>query len=513
MNIHYGGEVMSNIDRFKLKPVKHMIVEPNKESYTRVYWEIKDTEVPGEARRKGLKKIGLNSDMIDIVDKLSNNSDKVYIVGGAVRDIIGGHKPKDVDIATDLKPEQIIGIFGKDNAKLTGNVFPTVRVKKNGVEMEVSTFRKEIIQRNGKEGDRNNFEVQYADNIESDLDRRDLTINAIAINAKTGELIDPHNGINDIKNKKIRFVGDAHERIKEDPLRYLRAIRFKLRMGATYAPETVNAMKNKDVHSLVLNRVSKERIQEELLKALPVTDKFSGFYDDLKEFGMLDGLFPEIGKMVDHDGGPWHGETVYEHSMLVGDNYGKANNEDPKDVLGKLAAYYHDVGKPETYDPKERTFYEHDHIGAEKAAAVFKELRFSNTDVNFVSKLIDSHMRKPTSIKGARKMLLALGDDYKYLTKIFRADTMSNKNKSQADINESLNKIAEIDSLVSKAQEEKSSFSVINVNGNDLIREFELKPGRKIGEMLKYAQELVLENPDNNVKEKLIGEIKKHFKF
>jgi len=245
--------------------------------------------------------MGMNDDNISVVNKLLENSENVFVVGGAVRDVILGKKPHDFDIATDLKPVDIMKIFGEKSSKLTENVFPTVRVKHGNSEMEISTFRKEI---STGVGDRNAVKVEHSDNIKDDLKRRDLTINALAINAKTGELVDPFGGKKDIKNKTIRFVENATERIKEDPLRYLRAIRFKLRIDGNYSEDTRKALASNEVKNLVLNNVSGERVKEELLKGVQSVEHFSGFFKDLNEFDMLNDLFPEVHKMVNHDGGP-----------------------------------------------------------------------------------------------------------------------------------------------------------------------------------------------------------------
>lgn len=251
--------------------------------------------------------MGMNDDMISIIDDLLKNKGDVYIVGGAVRDYLQGKKPKDFDVATNLKPEEIMKIFG-GKAKLTGNVFPTVRVKKNDSEMEISTFRKEISIK--KEGDRNSATVEYANSIADDLARRDLTINAMAVNAKTGDLVDVYGGKKDLESKTVRFVGDAGDRLKEDPLRLLRAIRFRLRLDGKYAKDTMDAMSSKTNKDLFLNHVSKERIMGEMLAGAKAADKYSGFFNDLKDIGLLNDLFPEMQKLVGHEGGPHHGEDL-----------------------------------------------------------------------------------------------------------------------------------------------------------------------------------------------------------
>lgn len=496
------------LDKSKLRPVVKTVTTKVGESKKMVtvqrrYWEKPEDNVAG------LRKIGMSNNEIAITNELLKHTDKVYVVGGAVRDLLMGKKAHDFDLATDLQPQQLIDIFGTDFAKLTGNVFPTVRVRHGDAELEVSTFRREIS--TGDVGDRNAFKVEYSDNIDDDLMRRDLTINALAINAKTGDLVDKFGGADDIQNRTVRFVSDAMERLKEDPLRYLRAIRFKLRIDGDYAETAKLALGSEEAKKLFLDKVSSDRIREELLKGVEGVEKFSGFFKDLHEFGLLQDLFPEIHEMVDHDGGPWHGEDVFTHSMLVGDHYGKADPDDKRDVLGKFSAYLHDVGKPASYDKEQRTFYEHEHIGAEKIPDFLKRYRFSNDEVKFIQLMVANHMKKPTSLKGVRKMFTEVGDNYQYLVKISKADTMSNLRKTDEEVQHSLGVINEIESLIERVRSEKSTFEKINVNGNDLMTEFGLKPGPHLKEMLEFAKDLVLEDPVNNNKEFLVESIRKRF--
>ena len=499
---------MEHINKAKLHPVEKVVTtkvgsEKTPVTVQRKYWE------KPEENEAGLKKIGMNNNEIAIVNRLLENTDKVYIAGGAVRDLLGGKKPKDFDIATDLKPDQIMGLFGKDQAKLTGNVFPTVRIRHGEAELEVSTFRKEIS--TGIEGDRNAVKVEYADNIEADLNRRDLTINALALNAKTGELVDPYNGAKDIKDKTIRFVENAKDRITEDPLRYLRAIRFKLRIGGEYSPSTLKAMADPNIKDLVLNKVSPDRIREEVLKGVAGVEKFSGFFRDLDNFGVLEHLFPEVHNMINHDGGPWHGEDVFTHSMLVGDHYGKVNPEDKRDALGKLAAYFHDVGKPMVYDHNARTLLEHESVGASEIPNILKRHRFSNEEIGFIQTLVANHMKKPTTLKGIRRMYSEIGDNYGYLLKLSKADAISNLKKSPEDVSRSLEVIDEISSLVNQVKGEKDSFIKLNVTGHDIMSEFGLKPGPHLKPMIEFVKDIVFEDPNKNRKESLLASLKDRF--
>ena len=455
----------------------------------------------------------MSANEIAITNQLLKHTDKVFVVGGAVRDLLMGKKPHDFDLATDLQPQQIVDIFGSDFAKLTGNVFPTVRVRHGEAEIEISTFRRETPSDDpSNQGNRNATSFEFSDNVEEDVQRRDLTINALALNAKTGDLVDPVGGADDIQTKTIRFVNNALDRIKEDPSRYLRAVRFKLRIGGRYSESAKLALSSEEARSEVLNKLSSDMIRQELLKGVESVEGFSGFFKDLNDFGLLRDLFPEIHEMVDHDGGPWHGEDVFTHSMDAGDHYGKVDPEDKRDILGKFSAYLHDFGKTASYDKDQRTFYDHESIGAERVVDFLKRFRFSNDEIKFVQLMIANHMRKPTSLKGVRKMFTEVGDNYTYLVKLSKADTMSNRRKTEDEVQKSLEVIDEIESLIERVRSEKSTFEKIDVNGHDLMTEFGLKPGPHLREMLEFAKEVVLEDPSKNKKDVLIESIRKRFK-
>lgn len=456
-----------------------------------------------------IERIGLSQCELLIIDELLHCTDEVYVVGGAIRDILMGIKPKDFDVATDLDPLKVIDIFGGKLAKETGNIFPTVRVKVCGCEIEVSSFRSE--HRSGVIGDRNAFCVQFTPDIKEDLMRRDLTINALAIHAKSGKLIDSVGGRKDIKSRTIKFVKDPYYRIEEDPLRYLRAVRFRTVFNGNYDKHTEQALKNANIIELVLKHVTKERIQDELIKGVTKSDKFSTFFIDLFRFGILEDLFPEIYDLIDHDGGSHHAEDLFNHSMMTGDLYGKVDPTNKFDILAKLASYLHDVGKVPTYDKKERTFYSHDIIGSKMVADILKRYRFSIHDTEFVEKMISNHMRRPTTEQGARRMYRDLGDSYKYLLKMFRADSLSNLRKSDDDRNKDEWYFSELEAMLSSARDDSSSFLKLAINGNDLMKEFNIKQGIVIGQMLSFSKDLVVDDPGLNRKDILINQIREIF--
>ena len=197
--------------------------------------------------------------------------------------------------------------------------------------------------------------------------------------------------------------------------------------------------------------------------------------------------------------------------MLAGDNYGVVNPDDKKDVLGKFAAYLHDFGKPLTYNPENRSFLGHDSIGAEKIQGFLDKFRFSKEETKFIQQLIKNHMRKPTTPKGARRMITEIDGNVPYLMKIFKADSISNLRKSPDEIKHTISIINGINVLVDNVSKEKSDFEKIAINGNDIMDELNVKAGPHLKVMLEYAKDLVLEDPKLNNRDVLIQKVNERF--
>ncbi|NCD00235.1 MAG: CCA tRNA nucleotidyltransferase, partial [Bacteroidia bacterium] len=230
-----------------------------------------------------------------------------YFVGGCVRDEIIGIKPNDFDLCTNAKPEEICSLFPNDKVDLVGESFKVVIV--NGIE--VATFRKDHY----FGGSDKNCVIEYASCITDDLSRRDLSMNSIAKCARTGKIIDPFNGPNDIKNRIIKFTGDPYERILEDPNRMIRVARFAAKVDGVIELRTAQAIIQSN-H--LFKNIAKERIALEILKAMK-TKNASIFFRSLWEMGLLKDIFPTLHACVGHDGGPYHDEDLFEHMMIAGD--------------------------------------------------------------------------------------------------------------------------------------------------------------------------------------------------
>lgn len=324
---------------------------------------------------------------------LNGHDFDAYIIGGAVRDLWLGREPKDFDLVTNATPEQIMGIpeFKKSKYKDTAQAFGVTRVRffhrDTSNELEIATFRKDIEAHRGRKATK----VEFAE-LEDDVMRRDLTINALALDPSTNLVIDYVNGIDDLENKSVRFIGKPEERIREDPLRIMRAVRFKNHLNFSYHPETIKAIKEAIGHGYV-ETIATDRLRDELTNLLVHPSRRQAILD-LNEFGILELVLPEVtaGKGVSQPP-QFHTEgDVWQHELLILD-YLPAN---PSKRLA-WAALLHDIGKGPTsikpHNAKGRIrFDRHYAVGAEMSKAVLKRLKFSNHDTKDITWMIYSHM-------------------------------------------------------------------------------------------------------------------------
>lgn len=431
-------------------------------------------------------KFELNNDVEFILDILNKNGEG-YIVGGSVRDILLGVSPKDYDFTTNIAYSTLKELFKDYNPKEIGKHFGILMIKINGIHYEIAKFRKDIGILNGRHPE----SVKFVDEIAEDLKRRDFTINAMAYSRKNG-LIDLYNGSSDIKNKLIRFVGDPSLRIKEDALRILRAVRFVSALGFDLETETKKAiLKNK----LQLKKISKERIREEFSKIL-----LSDYVDKglllMKELGILEIIIPEIEMLYEfNQNNPHHHKDVFAHTVSVVKNT-------QKDLLTRITALFHDIGKPNTHSIDKNGishYYGHENNSAEIASAALRRLKFPNDFIRDVDVLIRNHMiifEKPGA-KAIKKFICKVGIEN--LDKIFDhfyADMSSKKPPVDYSLIDSLK--SKVDEIIDKNENiEKQD---LEINGNDMLA---LKIQQKqISKIKNEIYEKVLDgNLENNKKD------------
>jgi len=325
-----------------------------------------------------------------LIEALRTHGHKAYLVGGCVRDRLLGITPKDFDIATDARPDEVLRYFPQ--ARLVGAQFGVVLVSEGqGIQVEVATFRSEGAYSDGRRPDAVQFESQPA----LDVRRRDFSINGLLQDPVSGEVLDYVGGKADLETKIIRAIGNPDQRFEEDHLRMLRAIRFASRLGFSIESETFSAIRRAAPR---VTRISPERIREELIRILTEGAARRGF-ELLDSSGLLERIAPEIKACQGVAQPPeYHPEgDVWTHVMLMLERM-----RDPEPTLA-LGVLFHDVGKPPTFRVADRIRFDgHAEVGAAIAKDWLYGLRFSNDDMEQVTSLVANHMR----FKDVRQMRL-----------------------------------------------------------------------------------------------------------
>lgn len=420
---------------------------------------------------------------IKILETLHNSGYEGYIVGGAVRDKIMGLTPKDIDIATNAKPLEVINLFPK--VVPSGIKFGTVTVFVDDEGYEVTTFRADGKYLDGRRPE----EVFFSETISDDLSRRDFTINALAEDLN-GEIIDIFGGVSDINNKIIKAVGNPKERFKEDALRMLRAFRFSARYGFEIEPVTLEAIKELKEETKL---VSGDRIREEITQIL-MTDNVFKTFSLMYEVGILQIILPEVANLYGvEQNHPYHKYNVFEHTMRAVENSFKS-------PIIRWTMLLHDIGKPvvrETVDGIDR-FHKHNIHSIVLAEDILKRLRFSNSFIEEVFELIlyhDSQIEpNPRAVRRFKSKLKII--QLETLLKVKEADIKAQNPEllDRLDILVEILKISELEPPITVKD--------LALNGYDIMN---LGYQRKdVGLILNTLLELVLGNPELNTKETLL---------
>ncbi len=426
-----------------------------------------------------------------------------FLVGGAVRDSIMGFTPKEYDIATNAKPEDVQRIFKYTIP--TGIKHGTILVILDDMHVEITTFRSDGNYSDGRHPDK----VEYTASIEDDLPRRDLTINAMAYNILDGNLIDMFDGMKDIKNKIIRSVGNPYERFTEDGLRIMRAIRFATRLNFSIEKETFDAI----CHSTgMLTSIAYERIREEFNGILISDNPFRGI-ELLRKTGILALIMPELMQGFGVAQNRFHKYDVYYHILHTIQAVEPLETEELT-LLVRLAALFHDIAKPmvqkKVSKQEEPVYYNHEVVGANVARKVMRRLKYSNAEIDFVTLLVRQHMfyyQDEWTDGAVRRFMKAVGiENIKPLLKLREADRLGSGNRKDKESKAIPKLLARIDKII----EEENAITVkdLKINGNDLMKEFNLKPGPIVGKILNYLLDLILDEPSLNDKEKLMEKTK-----
>lgn len=426
-----------------------------------------------------------------IIETIQNAGFEAYVVGGCVRDSILGRTPRDWDITTSARPEQVKQLFRRtiDTGIQHGTV--TVMLDKEG--FEVTTYRVD-----GKyEDSRHPKEVTFTPNLEEDLKRRDFTINAMAYNETEG-LIDIFGGMADIEAKLIRCVGNPEERFGEDALRMMRAIRFSAQLGYEIHKDTIDAIRKL---APSLQKISAERIQVELTKLL-----ISAHPDTLREayeYGITKVILPEFDAMMETP------QKHKHHKYSVGEHTLHALMEIAPEKNLRYAMLLHDIGKPQTLTVDEdgtTHFHGHPAAGEEIARKILRRLRFDNDTVSVVTRLVRYHdygNGVTPDLRIVRRAVNKIGEDiFPLLLPVRRADILAQSEYMRTEKLENLElwKTLYQEMLLKK---QCVSLKTLAVTGRDLIA-MGMNPGRELGEILQKLLELVLEHPEWNTREILL---------
>lgn len=428
-----------------------------------------------------------------IMFHLEQNNYKSYLVGGGVRDLFNLKNIHDYDIATSATPEQVKQLF--KHVISTGEKHGTVTVIINGNHVEVTTLRVD-----GKYNDfRHPDKIFFTNNLKEDLSRRDLTINAIAVDLD-GNVYDYFNGLNDIENKIIRAVGNPDERYYEDPLRCMRAIRFSAVFDFDIEEETEKSIiKN----SKLITKISKERIRDELCKIL--MSDYPGYgIEMLQKCNLLQYIIPELCECINFDQhNIHHDKNVFDHIISV-------LNHTPNILNVRLAALLHDIGKPKCFtidENKQGHFYGHHIDGAEMTEEIMKRLKFDNKTITNVCILVRDHMSRYDFLRASsvKKFINRVGIEN--LNDLFELQVADVKGSAPPHDYSNVLKLKED---VYRILNEKQPLTVkdLAINGFDLIS-IGVKPGKEMGGLLNKLLESVLENPDINTKEELLNLVNK----
>lgn len=441
----------------------------------------------------------ITSDAIRVIETLNNSGYEAYLVGGCVRDMLMGIEPHDWDICTNATPDETKRVM-KEHKIYTfdsGIKHGTITAVLNGENYEVTTYRSEADYSDGRHPDR----VEFITDIHEDLKRRDFTINAMAYNPLTDELIDDFNGHLDLQNGIIRAVGNASERFDEDSLRILRALRFAIKYQFNIDEYTSLSMHRQ--RGLLVN-ISKERITDEVRKMLtsgkPVKVHFMEYKD------IIGTIIPEIIPCFNfNQNNKYHKHDVYEHILYVVDNCNTTKFEI------KMAALLHDIGKPKAYIEDMEGwghFYGHPQISYEMSQSILRnDFRVSTEQLERTLELILYHDMEVASTKASVKRALNKhGVDFMYDWFILKQADMDD----HIYLNKNCHYIIDISGIEARIQQildEQSCFSLkdLAIGGKDIMTKLGVKPGKHIGIILNTLLEEVIDEKISNESEVLLN--------
>ncbi|MEU1666468.1 CCA tRNA nucleotidyltransferase [Streptomyces sparsogenes] len=424
------------------------------------------------------------------------------LVGGSVRDALLGRLGNDLDFTTDARPDDVLKIVRPwaDAVWEVGIAFGTVGCRKEGrngdgasqsFQIEITTYRSEAYDRTSRKP-----EVSYGDSIDEDLVRRDFTVNAMAVALPRKEFIDPHHGLEDLAARVLRTPGTPEDSFSDDPLRMMRAARFAAQLDFDVAPEVIAAMK---AMAGRIEIVSAERVRDELNKLILGARPVKGLRL-LVDTGLAEYVLPELPALrLERDEHHRH-KDVYEHTLTVLEQ-AIALEQDGPDLVLRLAALLHDIGKPKTrrFEKDGRvSFHHHEVVGAKLTKSRMTKLKYSNELVKDVSRLVELHLRfhgygtGEWTDSAVRRYVRDAGPLLERLHKLTRSDCTTRNKKKAGALSRAYDGLEE---RIARLQEQEQLDAIRpDLDGNEIMKILGIGPGPKVGKAYKHLLELRLEH-------------------
>ena len=427
----------------------------------------------------------MSDDVLELAALFAAEGHDLYLVGGSVRDALLGRDGRDLDFTTDARPDDIerIGSGWANSAYLTGKAFGTVGLVRNHDTHEITTFRSEMYRDDSRKPI-----VTFSDDITEDLSRRDFTVNAMAIKVPTGgvdqpEMIDPHGGLADLAAQVLRTPMDPEISFGDDPLRMLRLFRFMSTLGFTADGEALRAVVGLKER---LQIISAERIRSEF-DQLMVGDDVVEALDALVDSGLANEFIPELPALaVEQD-------PIHRHKDVLAHTIAVVGKTSPRLRL-RLAALFHDIGKPATREFAKGgvSFHHHEVVGARMARSRMNEMRYRKDTIRDTCQLVFLHMRPHTYKMGwtdsaVRRYVRDAGPLLEDLNELVRCDVTTRNARRARTIS---NRIDDLEIRIAElaAKEELDSLRP-PIDGNDVMRHLDLKPSRQVGVIMNMLLE------------------------
>ncbi|HMO77644.1 MAG TPA: HD domain-containing protein [Candidatus Paceibacterota bacterium] len=433
-----------------------------------------------------------------IGDLLEKSGHEAYLVGGCVRDLLLGRRPKDWDFTTSATPDQIQALFPDS---FCNNDYGTVGIKNETEEdatlkvVEVTPYRSESGYSDSRRPDKVTFGVTLAE----DLARRDFTVNAIAFSISNGKLVDLYNGLEDLRAKRLRAVGKATERFNEDALRMMRAVRLAAELDFVIETATMEAIVE---NASKLGNIAIERVSTEFIRLINSATPMSGIIL-LEKLNLLDFLIPELKDSIGCEQGGIHAYDVYEHNLRTM----QAAADKGYSTEMRLAALLHDIGKPATRRTggknKHYTFFGHEVVGAKMTKKILDRLKYPREQSQIIEKLVRWHMffsdPDEITLAAVRRTIVRIGEDQiENLLNLRVCDRIGTGRPKEQPF-----RFRKYKAMVDQALRDPISVKMLKVNGDKIMEITGEKPGKKLGYVLHSLLEEVLIDPSLNIEKYL----------